>query len=79
MTFNMDIDPIKIIKFQIGLEIALFSNLEHFKCIALIKIWLKCAIFVYRCENFSDRYASCHFLKLNIVRKKKKKKKKKMF
>ena len=34
-----------IIQIQIGLEITLVSKFEHFKCNALIKLKLQCAIF----------------------------------
>ena len=44
--FSMNTAYKIITHLQFGLEIAFFSKYEHFKCIALIKISLWCAVFV---------------------------------
>ena len=45
MIFSTNKDPLKIIQLQIILKFSLFSKLEHYKCIALIEIFLQCAVF----------------------------------
>ena len=63
MDFSVNKDTHKIIiQLQIGLKIALFSKLEHFKYIVLIKILVRLAILQYI-------YVGCHYLTLWVCGK----------